>query len=90
MLTGDHRGAAEAVAREPDIQEVRAEVLPGDKAAVVKALHGAGGTAVFVGEGLNDGPTLGSLAAGCGRPVQRARSTVKLTGAGPLFVHIQQ
>jgi Cu+-exporting ATPase len=58
MLTGDHRGAAEAVARELGIDELRAEVLPGDKAAVVKALRDAGEVVAFVGDGLNDGPAL--------------------------------
>ena len=58
MLTGDNRGAAEAVARELGIAEVHAEVLPGDKATIVQALRGAGEVVAFVGDGLNDGPAL--------------------------------
>jgi P-type Cu+ transporter len=58
MLTGDNRGAAAAVARELGIDDVRAEVLPGDKAAAVQALRDAGEVVAFVGDGLNDGPAL--------------------------------
>jgi Cu+-exporting ATPase len=64
MLTGDNRGAAETVAREIGIDEVRAQVLPGDKAAAVQALRAAGEVVAFVGDGLNDGPAL--AAASCG------------------------
>ena len=58
MLTGDSRSAAQRVARELGIDEVRAEVLPADKAAVVKELRDAGEVVAFVGDGLNDGPAL--------------------------------
>ncbi|MGK2899561.1 MAG: heavy metal translocating P-type ATPase [Burkholderiaceae bacterium] len=64
MLTGDNHGAAQAVAKELGIDEVRAEVLPGDKAAVVQELRAAGEVVAFVGDGLNDGPAL--AAASCG------------------------
>ncbi len=58
MLTGDNRGAAAAAAAELGIDDVRAEVLPGDKAAVVQQLRDAGEVVAFVGDGLNDGPAL--------------------------------
>jgi P-type Cu+ transporter len=64
MLTGDNRGSAEAVAAVLGIDDVRAEVLPGDKAAAVQALRAGGDVVAFVGDGLNDGPAL--AAASCG------------------------
>ena len=58
LLTGDNRGSAAAVAAELGIDEVRAEVLPGDKAAVLGELKAAGQVTAMVGDGLNDGPAL--------------------------------
>ncbi len=58
MLTGDNQGAARYVAGELGIDEVRAEVLPGDKAAIVQQFRDAGEVVAFVGDGLNDGPAL--------------------------------
>ena len=64
MLTGDNLGSAQAVAKALGIGEVHAQVLPGDKAAVVQALRAQGQVLAFVGDGLNDGPAL--AAASCG------------------------
>jgi Cu+-exporting ATPase len=64
MLTGDNLGSAQAVAKALGIGEVHAQVLPGDKAAVVQALRAQGRVVAFVGDGLNDGPAL--AAASCG------------------------
>jgi Cu+-exporting ATPase len=64
MLTGDNAGSANAVARALGIQEVHAEVLPGDKAARVQALRAAGEVVAFVGDGLNDGPALAAASVG--------------------------
>jgi Cu+-exporting ATPase len=62
MISGDNRGAAEAMARrlglDPDAGEVMAEVLPGDKAAQVMALKEGGHTVLMVGDGVNDAPAL--------------------------------
>ena len=64
MLSGDNRGAAEAVGRSLGITEVRAEVLPADKAAVVQQLRAAGEVVAFVGDGINDGPALAAAQVG--------------------------
>ncbi|QCP54351.1 copper-translocating P-type ATPase [Trinickia violacea] len=58
MLTGDNQGSARAVARVLGIDEVRAELLPGDKAAIVQELRNEGNVVAMVGDGLNDAPSL--------------------------------
>lgn len=61
MLTGDSRSAAEHVAGQLGLDEVKSELLPGDKVAAVEALleeKGAKENLAFVGDGINDAPVL--------------------------------
>ncbi len=60
MLTGDNRKTAEVVAAELGVDEVKSELMPGDKVRAVEELlaHQRSGKLAFVGDGINDAPVL--------------------------------
>jgi Cu+-exporting ATPase len=64
LVSGDNRGAADAVAAQLGIDEVRAEVLPQDKAAIVAERKHDGSVVAMVGDGLNDAPALAAADVG--------------------------
>lgn len=80
MLTGDNRAPAEAVAREVGITEVRAELLPEDKATAIKELTNTYGAVAMVGDGVNDAPALALSHVGI-RLGRRTISTIKINTA---------
>ena len=86
MISGDNRGAAEAMARrlgfDPAAGEVLAEVLPGDKAARVAELKAAGRRVAMVGDGVNDAPALAAADVGIAMAASRSGSDVAMHAAG--------
>ncbi|MGV9044281.1 heavy metal translocating P-type ATPase [Lactococcus lactis] len=58
MLTGDNETTAKAVAAQLGIDEVRANLMPEEKAEVVKSLKNSGKKIAFIGDGVNDSPSL--------------------------------
>ncbi|MEN9558615.1 MAG: hypothetical protein RL141_984 [Candidatus Parcubacteria bacterium] len=88
LLTGDHEGTAKAVAEKLGITRFFADVSPGRKAEIVRALQQEGKKVAFVGDGLNDAPALAQsdlgIAVGTGTDVAMAAGQLVTMGGSPV------
>jgi len=84
LVTGDNRRTAEAVARQVGIDDVRAQMLPHDKAEIVRGLQAQGARVAMVGDGINDAPALMQadvgIAIGAGTDIAIESSDVIIVG----------
>ena len=87
LLTGDNAGSAAAIAGECGITEIRARLLPGEKAAQLQAWRRDGRRVAMVGDGINDAPALAAadlgIALSTGTDIAIAAAGATILGTTP-------
>jgi cation-transporting ATPase V/Cu+-exporting ATPase len=87
MITGDNKTTAKAIGDQLGIDNIIAEVLPGDKSAEVARVQGSGASVAFVGDGINDAPALTQadlgMAVGSGTDVAIEAGDLVLVSGDP-------
>ena len=90
LLTGDNKGAAEAIGQQVQVDRVIAQVLPQEKAQVIEELQKEGHTVMMVGDGINDAPALvqadSGVAMGGGSDIAVEAGEVILMGSSLLDI----
>jgi Cu+-exporting ATPase len=90
LLTGDHARSATAIATQLGIEDLRAEILPAEKARTIEALRQQYGPVAMLGDGINDAPALAAadvgIAMGSGTDVAMHAAGITLMRADPRLV----
>jgi len=90
LLTGDNRGAAQAIGQALGVDDIRAEVLPEHKAQAIAELRRTGAVVAMVGDGINDAPALAAadvgIAMSTGTDVAMQAAGVTLMRGNPALV----
>lgn len=84
MVTGDHRATAEAVAKELQLDDVRADVKPEDKSRIIQELQQQGHIVAMAGDGINDAPALAQANVGL---AMATGTDVAMQSAGITLLH---
>ena len=90
MLTGDNKGSAMKVAKELGLDDYRAEVLPADKASVIREFRKSQEKIAMIGDGINDAPALAAadvgMAMSTGTDVAMHSAGITLMRGNPLLI----
>lgn len=90
MLTGDNESTAKKISQALELDDVKANILPGEKAQIIRELKNSGGIVAMVGDGINDAPALATadigIAMATGTDVAMHSAGLTLLQGNPLLI----